>query len=193
MLLQVDVELLIKNKITIDQFLIATLIYEKNYEVLSKYLELYSSEDMKIIFHRLIGLGLIHNNISLDQIELDKIIITPFLSRILAQGDFFDELVQHFPVSVIRPNNGGKDYLRTDLNRCRKLYSRITGNKSAVHDHILTCLRYEVQKRYEEGSLGYMKRIPKWLASEEWIVYEQMLKDETTSSNKSLGYGNELY
>lgn len=194
MLLQVDVNYLIKNRITVDQFLVAQLIYEKNYNLLSSYLDLYSSEELKDLFIELVKAGLIDNYNYEDQYDLNKFTIRPYFIKILAQGDFFDELVQTFPTSVIRPD-GTKDYLRTDLNRCRRAYNKVTGNKYAVHLHILQCLQFELTIRRKEGKLCYMKRLPKWLASEEWKAYEQRIKDESLellSNEEELGYGNKL-
>jgi len=195
MLLQVDVESLIKNKITIDQFLIASLIYEKNYELLSNYLDLYSSNELKVLFLGLIRAGLIENNNEEQEVyDFNKFEVRPAFIKILAQGDYFDEILQTYPAFISRPD-GSKDYLKVDLNRCRKLYSKITGNKYMVHQNILNCLQYEVALRRKENSFAYMKRLPKWLTSEEWKSYEQRILDESLSTirkEEELGYGNKL-
>jgi len=194
MLLQVDVNYLLKNRITVDQFLIAQLIYEKSYELLGSYLDLYSSEELKSLILGLVKAGLIDNYNFEDQYDLNKFIIKPSFVRILAQGDFFDEFVQTYPTSVIRPD-GTKDYLRTDLNRCRRIYNKITGSKYSLHLNILQCLQFELAIRRKEGKLCYMKRLPKWLSSEEWKCYEQRIKDEgleSLSNTEDLGYGNSL-
>lgn len=195
MLLQVDVESLIKNRVTIDQFLITQLIFEKNYTLLNKYLELYSLNDLKSLFINLVRVGLVDDYNGKDEFDINKIIVKPTFSKVLAQGDFFDELVQVYPASVIRPD-GTKDYLRTDLNRCRKIYAKITASKYAIHQNILECLQFEIALRRKENNLGYLKRLPKWLVSEEWKIYEQRIKDEgfeaLLSREEDLGYGTNL-
>jgi hypothetical protein len=195
MLLQVDVESLIKNRITSDYFLVTQMLYEKQYDLLTQYLDLYSREELDSLFLGLVRTGMVDNRNFPEQYDYNKLTVRPSFIKVLAQGDFFDELVQTFPASVVR-TDGTKDYLRTDINRCRKLYSIITKNKYPIHSHILECLQYEVATRRMNGSLGYMKRIPKWLSSEEWKVYEQMMKDTDISqvNNKTndLGYGNNL-
>lgn len=198
MLLQVDVEALIKNRVTVDQFLVTQLIYEKNYNLLNSYLELYSIDDLKSLFINLVKVGLVDNYNTIDEYDLNKLIVKPSFIRVLTQGDFFDEILQIFPISVVRPD-GNKDYLRTDVNRCRKLYSKITNNKLVVHNMIYKALKYEVTLRKKEGNLMYMKRLPKWLASEEWKLYDQRIKDEKEEAlmlNENdiggLGYGNNL-
>jgi hypothetical protein len=195
MLLQVDVESLIKNRVTIDQFLITQLIFEKNYTLLNKYLELYSLNDLKSLFINLVRVGLVDDYNGKDEFDINKIIVKPTFSKVLAQGDFFDELVQVYPASTIRPD-GTKDYLRTDLNRCRKIYAKITSSKYSVHQNILECLQFEIALRRKENNLGYLKRLPKWLVSEEWKIYEQRIKDEgfeaLLSREEDLGYGTNL-
>lgn len=196
MLLQVDVESIIRNRVTVDQFLVAQLIYEKNYDLLNQYLALYSTDDLRSLFISLVKVGLADNYNFEGQYDFSKVIIKPSFTKVLAQGDFFDEFIQSYPASIVRPD-GTKDYLRTDLNRCRKAYSRITGNKHVIHENILNCLKFEIMLRRKEGKLGYMKRLPKWLASEEWKIYEQRLKDEgldvlNEDRQEDLGYGNNL-
>jgi hypothetical protein len=194
MLLQVDVESLIKNRITSDYFLVTQMLYEKQYDLLTQYLGIYTKEEIDLLFLGLVKTGLVDNRNFPEQYDYSKLTVRPSFVKVLSQGDFFDELVQTFPVSVIR-TDGTKDFLRSDLNRSRIRYSGITKNKYPVHSHILECLQYEVATRRLNGSLGYMKRIPKWLSSEEWKVYEQMMKDTpvTIGENKTdLGYGNSL-
>lgn len=195
MLLQVDVESLIKNRVTVDQFLVTQLIFEKNYPLLNKYLELYKIDDLKSLFINLVKVGLVDDYNGQDELDINKLVVKPSFSKVLAQGDFFDELVQVYPASVIRPD-GVKDYLRTDLNRCRKLYAKITASKYIIHQSILECLQFEIALRRKENNIGYMKRLPKWLVSEEWKIYEQRIKDEGFEAlimrEEDLGYGTNL-
>jgi hypothetical protein len=171
------------------------MLYEKEYKLLSQYLSIYSKEKSEEIFSKLLEIGLISTDEIVGKYEFSKYSITPSFLPILVQGDFFDELLQSYPTYVTRPD-GSKDYLRMDLQRCRKYYSKVTGNKLAVHRHILECLQFEVTIKRREGKLCYMKRLPKWLASEEWKCYEQMMKDVNLDlSNireEDLGYGNNL-
>jgi hypothetical protein len=197
MLLQVDVESLIKNRVSADQFLVTQLINDKNYDLLNQYLGLYSSDEIKSLFLNLVKVGLVDNYNNIDQYDVTKLTVRPSFMKVLAQGDFFNEFLQVYPASVVRPD-GVKDYLRTDLNRARKSYSKITGNKLIIHQSILEALRFEILLRKKENNLAYMKKLPKWLASEEWKIYEQRIKDEGFESlvacnqEGDLGYGNNL-
>jgi len=194
MLIQVDVNSLINNHIKIDEFVVLQLVYDKQYELVSKYLSLYDSEEKKKLFEKFNLYRFVTNYNNLNEYDPSKLTLEPDFLRIIANGDFFDELVQVFPVSVIRPD-GTKDFLRNDLKRCKVIYSKITSNKYFIHQHILECLRYEILLKKKEGKMSYFKRLSKWLASEEWKIYEQSLNESNLDSfnnDGGLGYGNKL-
>jgi len=109
---------------------------------------------------------------------------------ITKEGDYFDELVEEYPVKVYRPD-GTKDYLRSDLKRCKKNYLKIAPTKKK-HERILNALKFEKQVREKENSWKYMKKLPKWLSSEEWKIYEERMEDESKEKETDLGYGQEL-
>ncbi|HPJ00551.1 MAG TPA: hypothetical protein PLN65_06925, partial [Enterococcus sp.] len=50
----------------------------------------------------------------------------------------------------------------------------IVKNSFRKHERILKALKYEIEIRTLEGSLKYMKRLPKWLNSEEQLAPEYM-------------------
>lgn len=120
--------------------------------------------------------------------DISKISIRPIFSTALNTSKCFDELLALYPVSVTR-SDGTKDYLKTDTNRCRKTYNKIIGRNISKHQEIMDCLRFELDLRYSNGSLGYMKRLPKWIASEEWEVYKEAMKEEQI---KTVSYGQQL-
>jgi hypothetical protein len=196
MILQVDIDNLINNRTKIDQFLVLQLIQDNEIEVLNKYLSIYSEEEKKNLFISLVTTGWVDDYNNIGEYNPINLKVKSSLTNLTKNGDYFDEFLNQFPASVTRPD-GNKDYLRTDINRVRKLYSKITGNKYLVHKNILDCLRFEILLRNKECNMAYMKRLPKWLASEEWKIYEQRLKDEGMDSlvggkEGDIGYGNSL-
>jgi len=192
MLLQVDVKDLIYNRITADQYLIAQLLIDNEIELLKQFVSIYSNDELKALFDRMGRTGLTINNNNPGEMDILKLIVSPSFKNMSAEGDFFDEFLLSFPPSITRPD-GTRDYLRTDITRCRNNYKKITKSKYVIHKHILDCLRFEVMIRNRDGSLPYMKRLPKWLSTEEWKVYEQRLKDEEANIGKEEpGYGNTL-
>src|SRR3972149_11595454 len=150
MLIQVDVNSLINNLIKVDEFVVLQLVYDKQYDLVSKYLSLYDSEERKKLFDRFNLYGFVTNRNNLGEYDPTKLTLESGFLQIISNGDFFDELVQVFPVSVIRPD-GTKDFLRNDLKRCKVQYSKITKNKYFIHQHILECLKYEIALKRRDG------------------------------------------
>lgn len=100
------------------------------------------------------------------------------------EKSLFDEFYEVFPVYVTRPD-GTKGFLRANINKCRKEYNRIIGKSKAMHEHLLQCLRYEVENKMITGKIGYMKTMWKWLTQHEWEVTEEAMREEDSYSETS--------
>ena len=103
---------------------------------------------------------------------------------------FFDEFYELYPAYITR-NDGSKDYLRANVNKCRQQYNKIVGESKELHDHILNCLKAELSDKHRKGKMGFMKRMWKWLTSNEWEAYEEHLNDDY-STNTTQIYGTEI-
>lgn len=103
----------------------------------------------------------------------------------------FDMFYDQFPVYVMRPD-GTKGFLRANVNKCRKEYNRIIGKSKAMHEHIMDCLKYEIDERMRTGKIGYMKTMWKWLTQHEWETIEEQMKVETPNQNY-YNYGTDIY
>ena len=103
---------------------------------------------------------------------------------------FFDEFYELYPAYITR-NDGSKDYLRANVNKCRQQYNKIVGESKELHDHILNCLKAELSDKHRKGKMGFMKRMWKWLTSNEWGAYEEHLNDDY-STNTTPIYGTEI-
>jgi hypothetical protein len=55
----------------------------------------------------------------------------------------------------------------------------------------MECLKFEIRERHRTNKMGYMKRLPRWLATEEWKVWQQQL-GESSVETIDLGYGLKL-
>lgn len=104
---------------------------------------------------------------------------------------FFDEFYELYPAYITR-NDGTKDYLRANVNKCRQQYNRIVGQSKELHDHILNCLRAELSDKHRKGKMGFMKRMWKWLTSNEWEAYEEYLNDNSNYNDTPIQYGTEI-
>ena len=61
---------------------------------------------------------------------------------------------------------------------------KATRNSIAIHQHILKCLRFEVNKRTKDGSMKFMVRMAKWLTAETWKSYEDEINKVQVENTK---------
>ena len=131
--------------------------------------------------------------IAKDFIEYTKdkrsIQVTEHLLKVFKQ-DYFDEFYELFPVYITR-SDGRKDYLRTNMNRCRVAYNKTVNGSYEKHKKIIDYLKYEIQEKRKTNSMGYFKRMPNWLASEEYLIYDEILNTETTEKPQQI-YGTDI-
>ena len=111
----------------------------------------------------------------------------------LKDSTFFDEFYQLYPAYVQRIDNT-KDYLRTNVIACRKLYNKIVGKSIEQHKHIIECLTYELEFRRKNSKMGWMVRMQKWLSTNQWEMAEEMMKDSSITKliDTGSGYGTEI-
>lgn len=110
-------------------------------------------------------------------------------SAVKQPKEYFDLFYDMYPVYVMRPD-GSKSYLRINVNKCRHFFNTLTGNSSAMAEHLIQCLDFEVKKRMGNGSLQYMKNMWNWLTGHVWEESEQEMQDVSTQTTST--YGTEL-
>lgn len=173
MILELDTSLLETLNISINQLVFISLVLNENQKDHQDILKLLSrvkeEEIQELIQRNIIITQTMNNGISY---QLSDNIINTLRKR---NDSMFDEFYETFPVYVIRPD-GTKGFLRANVNKCRKEYNRIVGKSRAMHEHIMNCLRYELDDKMRTGKLGYMKTMWKWLTQHEWECYEEQLK-----------------
>ena len=96
-----------------------------------------------------------------------------------------------YPISVTRPD-GTKDYLRGDIARCRKIYNSHVGKSRSKHEYIIDALKFEITNRRINNKIGFMKRMSKWLVSQEWTLYDEFLKDKKVQKQVEEVYGTNV-
>lgn len=173
MILELDTSLLETLNISINQLVFISLVLnenQKDHQDILKLLSRVKEEEIQDLIQRNIIITQTMNNGISYQLSDD--IINTLRKR---NDSMFDEFYETFPVYVIRPD-GTKGFLRANVNKCRKEYNRIVGKSRAMHEHIMNCLRYELDDKMRTGKLGYMKTMWKWLTQHEWECYEEQLK-----------------
>ena len=105
------------------------------------------------------------------------------------EKDYFDLFYDMYPVYVMR-SDGTKSYLRANVNKCRHYFNSKCGRSSAMAEHIIRCLDFEISKRMREGSLSYMMTMWNWLTRSQWEAIEEEMRD--TEQRTVNAYGTEL-
>lgn len=189
MILEIDTSILDRiPNLSINQLVFLTLVLSDIKTInqdIQKLLSLVNEEEI----HELELQGLIL--IRLDDYGNQVISKTEKLNELLKEDkSMFDEFYDLFPVYVTRPD-GTKGFLRGNINKCRKEYNRIIGKSKAMHEHIINCLKFEIDNKMQTGKLGYMKTMWKWLTQHEWETIEEQMKLEEPVNSYS--YGTELF
>lgn len=173
MILELDISLLKTLNLSINQLAFISLVLsenQKDHQDIQELLSRVNEEEIQDLIQRNIIITQTMNNGISYQLSDD--IINTLRKR---NDSMFDKFYETFPVYVIRPD-GTKGFLRANVNKCRKEYNRIVGKSRAMHEHIMDCLRYELDDKMRTGKLGYMKTMWKWLTQHEWECYEERLK-----------------
>lgn len=190
--MEIDTETLIDYGITPNQFILLYLVYQNNYAEADRIINtigynnsLYELEDAnKKGFINLQPSG------EKSKVYARDIKLRKKFTFVLGGSDYFDELLEEYPVKVVRPD-GVKDYLRSDLKRCKRNYDKIATTRKK-HEEILESLKYEKKVRDQEDSWKYMKKLPKWLSSEEWKTFLERMRDEGQEAKEQPKYGQQL-
>jgi len=189
--MEVDIKILKDYNISPNQYILSYLLHKNDYIDFHNIKNLIGEEKLIEELSSLEDKGFIEIKKDSDPLNTSNIKVRNKFLFIIEEGDYFDELLESYPTKVFRPD-GTKDYLRSDVRRCRKNYNKIASSRKK-HERILKALEFEKKIREMEGSWKYMKKLPKWLSSEEWRIFEERMKDEQEKSSEGqLGYGHSV-
>jgi hypothetical protein len=189
MIVTIDTEKMFKLGITPDEYTLLQLIQNRGLVSAKKLVQKCPSLTHSTL-DKLVAKRLIHNSNPKGEMDVDRIILRSTFVGEVKKDDLFEELLLEFPGMVVRPD-GTKDFLKTDLNKSRKLYTSTVKKDEALHKQIMECLRYEIRERNRTNKMGYMKRLYKWLNSEEWKSWQAQITESGIEANE-LGYGLKL-
>ena len=111
------------------------------------------------------------------------------LKALEPEKNYFDLFYDTYPIYVTRPD-GLKSFLRSNKNKCRKMYNDYIHDSADAAEHLQKCLNYQIQKLTMSGKLGYMKTMYKWLVGHEWEIIEEEMQYQQFKAEQS--YGTEL-
>lgn len=187
MIIELDTKLLdIPEVTTMNQLVFLSMVLDKNQKP--------KNQDV----HRLVSLisddeisYLVQQNL-ITSIERDGFITYEATSKLkeltTQKSDYFDVFYERYPVYVLRPD-GTKAYLRANVNKCRHLFNVTCGKSSAMAEHLINCLDFEISKKMKEGKISYMKTMWRWLVDHQWEESEEEMNDTEQTVNT---YGTEL-
>ena len=176
MQLQIDVNLLVENGISADDFLALYAIYRKGFKTLDKLKLNPNWDDLQSKGYVKLG----------DSVE-KHIIRQEFIDLFSSDFDqMFAELISTYPMKV-STNRGYRILHAADPNcksnqKAKAKYSRIVGTKKFVHEKIIKLLK--VQLRVERGKLEYMQQLEVWLNNHTWEKYINMDENAGQSENR---------
>ena len=172
--------------ISMNQLVFLSMILGKNqpkYQDVRKVVSLISDEEISyLVSHELVTAIESGESITYQPTEKLK-------QAVLPKKDYFDVFYDMYPVYVTRAD-GSKSYLRANVNKCRHFFNTKCGKSSAMAEHIIKCLDYEISKRMREGSLSYMMTMWNWLTRSQWEAIEEEMND--VSKYQTNTYGTEL-
>ena len=186
MIIEVNTKILDIPGINMNQLVFLSMVLDKNQNYYNqdvrKIVSLISDEEISYLVQQ----GLISSIERADSITYEP--TDKLKEAVLPKKDYFDLFYDMYPVYVMR-NDGTKSYLRANVNKCRHFFNTKCGKSSAMAEHLIKCLDFEISKRMREGSLSYMMTMWNWLTRSQWEAIEEEMADSTQKVNT---YGTEL-
>jgi len=186
--LKLETDFLLKNNLSPNEAVLLSLLYEGKNKVVKELSTGLKQDPFEYELVRLKELGYVEGKTALS------LKLTEKGKEVYEARDYFQEFLDAFPTSVIR-KDGKRAYLKTDKKRSRDKYFKITRKRKDIHEHILKCLKYEVEQRTASGDMMWFKGMPNWLAAEEWENWGERMKDEERIKifeGEGKDYGSEL-
>ena len=186
MIIEINTKILDIPDININQLVFLSVVLnknQKNNQDVRKIVSLISDDEIQQLIDKDLITSIERGN-SITYTETEK------LTKVITlEKDYFDLFYDMYPIYVLRPD-GAKNYLRANVNKCRHLFKTISGNSEAMSEHLIDCLKFELEKKTREGKLSYMKTMWRWLVDHQWEATEEEMHD--TAINKVDSYGTDI-
>lgn len=187
MIIEVNTKILDENpELNANQLLFLSIVLDKNqpkYQDVRKIVSLISDDEVQYLVNQELISSIERGN-SITYQATEKL-----TESLKVEKSYFDIFYDMYPVYVMRPD-GSKSYLRANVNKCRHLFNVKVGNSSAMAEHIIRCLEFEIDKKMREGKISYMMTMWNWLSRNQWEVSEEEMQDTEQKATQS--YGTEL-
>lgn len=185
MILTIDTSLLKKiDNLSLNQLILLHLVLNNNQKTIKDVTAIVSQVSNNEI-QDLIERGYLTQNVTLKNVTLKE--TEKLINIVKGDEDYFNEFKILFPTIVYRPD-GTKGFLHSNSKKCKDYYNKLIKNDYLKHQHIMDCLKKEIEDKTINGKMGFMKTMWKWLTNHEWENYED---NEETIVKEEL-YGTEL-
>lgn len=181
--MDINIEKLIKNKLSLEGYFILHCLYNEEDYILTNYVKNINKIPTKIFVDLVNGGFLISKSLTefrIEDIEVTDKFRDEFLlsdvSSTLTFEQAFEQLREKYPSKVTE----GKAIRRLhgDVLRCKRSYESIICKHKVVneqlHNTILQCIDYEINEKTKSRSLYYMQMLSTWLNQKS---YEQYIDD----------------
>ena len=163
MQIEIDIDLLIANKISADDYLALYAVYRKGFKILSKLSLSPNWEDLQTK-------GFVKLGKTLEEHAVRQKFINLFSSDF---DQMFNSLLLKYPMKV-RTSTGIRVLHASDPNakankKAKDKYRRVVGNKKFTHDRIMKLL--DVQLRIDRDRLEYLQNLEVWINNHTWEKY----------------------
>lgn len=107
----------------------------------------------------------------------------------------FEEFIESFPTRAVNTITGEVRVLSPAsptsalAKKLRKKWYAITKKDKKIQEHIINCLKCEVDLRKKTNSLHYMRNIETWINKATWEDYEYLLRE---NKSENVGRVNEI-
>ena len=178
MQIEIDIDVLIKNKLSADDYLALYALYRKGFKTLEEL-------DLQPRWADLERAGFVKLSISLEQHTVRQKFIDLFSS------DFdlmFNELLLTYPMKVNTPTGirvlHASDPICKANKKSRDKYRKIVGTKKFVHDRIIKLLN--VQLQVDRNRLEYLQNLEVWINNHTWEKYANLENDAGVSTENRI-------
>ena len=178
MLIEINTDILKKFGISADDFLYLYLLHAKSYELVLELSLRPNPEDLQTK-------GLI----KLGEEPQDHVVRQAFLDSFQDSFDrMWSELLSHFPLKVYNQGHmrvlRAKDAFAKNNDKALRKYYKVVGTDKAKHDHIVQCLKNELELRKSTNTLGYMQMLTTWMNNHTWEQYEDVDEQSAQSAGR---------
>lgn len=178
MLIQIETDQLVKEKLTPNNFIILKLLHESNYELLKElyYDSIKLTEDL--IFLESQGyLKITDENLSWNIISTQIFIRQKTKDLFEVKESGFYKFWSIYPLKVGSRVLRAKDYNSREGLICKQKWDRITHKNPVKEAEIIKALELEIEIKRNSNSLQYMQLITTYLNQQTWEKYTHLINN----------------